>query len=95
MVLTEQLYTADDIWEMAQNNDKHFELIKGVIYHREPTGFLHGATTNELARVISNHIKKHKLGTVTIVKTGYRLGDNTVIAPDIAFIRADRVPKDP
>lgn len=95
MVLTEQLFTADDVWEMAQDNDKHFELIEGIIFRMAPTGFLHGTTTNELARVFSNHIKEHKLGTVTAAETGYRLSDNTVIAPDIAFIRADRVPKEP
>lgn len=95
MVLTEQLFTADDAWEMAQNNDKHFELIEGVIIYREPTGFLHGVITGELACLVSNYIREHQAGLVTIVKTGYRLADNTVIAPDIAFIRADRVPKDP
>lgn len=95
MVLTEQLVTADDVWEMAQDNDKHFELIEGIIFHMAPTGFLHGATTSNLTVFLGIHINKHKLGTMTAAETGYRLGDNTVIAPDIAFIRADRVPKDP
>lgn len=95
MVLKEQLFTADDAWEMAQDNDKHFELIEGVIFHMAPTGFLHGTTTSNLTVFLGIHINKHKLGIITAAETGYRLADNTVIAPDIAFIRADRVPKDP
>lgn len=95
MVLSEQLYTADDIWEMAGDNDKHFELIDGVIFDMSPTGFLHGIITNELARIVSNHIRENKLGIVTAAETGYKLTDKTVIAPDIAFVRADRVPTEP
>lgn len=95
MVLSEQLYTADDVWKMADANDKHFELIDGVIVEMSPTGFLHGIITNELARIVSNHIREHKLGIVTAAETGYRLTDNTVIAPDIAFVHADRLPTEP
>lgn len=93
MVLQEQLITARAFWDMLQGEEeKHIELLDGVINPMAPTGFIHGAITIELTHAIVLFVKKHKLGIVTAAETGFRLNKNTVIAPDIAFIHADRIP---
>lgn len=95
MLLQEQLITAQDFWEMLQGEEeKHIELLDGVINRMAPTGLIHGTITTELTLLIGNFVKKHKLGLVTAAETGFRLNENTVIAPDVAFIRADRIPNE-
>lgn len=95
MVLQEQLITSHNFWEMLQSgDDKHTELIEGIIYHMEPTGWIHGNLASELDMLIRLFVKQHKLGMVTAAETGFRLNEHTVIAPDVAYIRAERIPDD-
>ena len=48
----------------------------------------------ELARRLSEFVRSHALGLVVAADTGFKLSGNpdTVRAPDVAFIRASRVP---
>ncbi len=47
-----------------------------------------------LARAIAAHVYDHQLGDTTLARAGFLLGTDpdTVRAPDLAFIPADRVP---
>lgn len=93
MILKEQFITAKEFWDMLQvEEEKHIELIDGVINRMAPTGWQHGNLASELDMQIRLFAKKNKLGMVTAAETGFRLNENTVIAPDVAFIRADRIP---
>ncbi len=95
MAVQEKLYTADDLWEMSAQVDgeKRLELIEGAVYQMTPTGGEHGEVVWELTLFIGNHVKAHQLGRVTAAETGYRLAPKTVLAPDIGFISAARVPE--
>jgi Uma2 family endonuclease len=75
--------------------DKRTELVKGVLVVREPAGYRHGAVAMNLALVLGNFVKAHALGRLLAAETGFKLFSNpdTVRAPDIAFIQADRVPE--
>ena len=102
MIIQEQVYTADDLWEishLAENADKRLALIEGVLQEMPPTGWLHGDTTIELGSEVRAYVKAHKLGRVTAAETGFILFKSsepgirdTVLAPDIGFIAAHRVP---
>jgi Uma2 family endonuclease len=87
------LMTAEELLH-ASIPDKRTELVRGVLVVREPAGGRHGRVTNELARLIGNHVHAHQLGTVYAAETGFTLArhPDTVRAPDIAFVRPDRVP---
>jgi Uma2 family endonuclease len=75
--------------------DKHAELVQGVLIVREPPGARHGQVAMELGRLVANHVAEHRLGMVYAAETGFTLRRNpdTVRAPDVAFVRRERVPE--
>ncbi len=87
------LMTAEELLH-ANIPDQRTELVRGVLVVREPTGGRHGRVANELSRVIGNHVHAHELGTVYAAETGFTLArrPDTVRAPDVAFVRRERVP---
>jgi Uma2 family endonuclease len=88
------LMSAEDLLHTSVP-DKRTELVRGVLVVREPAGGRHGRVANELSRVIGNHVHAHALGAVYAAETGFTLArrPDTVRAPDVAFVRQDRVPE--
>jgi Uma2 family endonuclease len=88
--------TADELLHLNLP-DKRTELVQGVLVVREPAGYRHGEVAMNLATAIHTFVRAHRLGTVLAAETGFKLFTNpdTVRAPDVAFIRADRVPTPP
>lgn len=84
--------TADEL--LAMPDDGHrYELVKGELIQMSPTGDEHGQVTIELAASLHLYVKKHSLGRVYAAETGFKLESDpdTVRAPDIAFVRRERV----
>jgi Uma2 family endonuclease len=87
------LMTAEEL--LALNlPDKRTELIRGRLVVREPAGFLHGDVAARILVSLAVHVNANKLGRTLAAETGFTLERNpdTVRAPDVAFVRADRVP---
>jgi Uma2 family endonuclease len=101
MATLEQAYTVDDLWAIShtlENDGRRYFLLEGELYEMPPTGWLHGDSTHQLAQHIGNHVAANKLGRVTGAETGYILyknpdGKDTVLAPNVGFIAASRVPE--
>ena len=96
MIIEKQLYTIDDVWEMAQdpeNENIFFELIDGELITMTRPGNRHGLLATEIALYLRLFNMTHNLGQVT-VESGYRLPNYryTVLGPDVAFTRFDRMP---
>jgi Uma2 family endonuclease len=74
--------------------DKRTELIRGRLVVREPAGFLHGDVAARILVALAAHVNPMRLGRMLAAETGFTLERNpdTVRAPDVAFVRADRVP---
>lgn len=87
-----KLVTADELLAMPDDGFRH-ELIKGELRRMAPTGDEHGQVAMELASALHRHVKRNKLGNVYAAETGFKLESDpdTVRAPDIAFVRAERV----
>jgi len=68
------------------------ELIDGKIIDWSPTGYRHGEITGNLHGFLWQHVRRHALGRVLAAESGYRASDHVVRAPDITFIRQDRLP---
>ncbi|MBI2404151.1 MAG: Uma2 family endonuclease [Gemmatimonadetes bacterium] len=85
--------TADELLHVNLP-DQRTELVRGVLVVREKAGFRHGAVTMRLAKGIADHVDARGLGLVLAADTGFKLATDpdTVRAPDIAFIRRDRLP---
>ena len=85
--------TADELLR-THLPDKHVELVRGVLLVKEPPGYVHGEITARLTKLLINHVDARDLGMVLAAETGFKLASDpdTVRAPDIAFIRRDRLP---
>ena len=87
-----KLVTAEEFFEMGDIG--RCELINGEIIHMAPAGAEHGDIAMEVARLIANHVKAHGLGKVFAAETGFIItrDPDTTRAPDVAFVRKERVP---
>ena len=59
-----------------------------------PAGFEHGRVVIRVTLPLANYLSRHPLGVLTGAETGFQIASqpDTVRAPDVAFIRAERVP---
>jgi Uma2 family endonuclease len=62
-----------------------------------PAGYYHGRTGFRFANELCNYVLAHRLGDVLGADVGFVLLRNpdTVRCPDVAFVRADRIPDPP
>jgi Uma2 family endonuclease len=84
--------TAEDLLALPDDRMRH-ELIRGVLTTMTPAGFQHGAISARLARLADAYASEHGLGLVLGAETGFKIASDpdTVLAPDMAFIRKERV----
>ena len=61
-----------------------------------PAGARHGDIVNNLAFAITAHVRQRRLGKVFSADTGYRIqrDPDTVLAPDVSFVRREEIPAD-
>jgi Uma2 family endonuclease len=90
------LVTALDLERLTPAN-KLSELVRGVMIVREPPGYLHGVVTARLTGILLNHVGDRGIGQVLAGDPGFKLFSNpdTVRAPDVAFVRRERLPDEP
>ncbi len=86
------LLTAADLLEMPDDGVRH-ELIRGELTGMNPTGFHHLEIGGLLSRRMGTFAEQHGLGVVG-GEAGFVFSrdPDTVLAPDIVFVRADRLP---
>ncbi|PYO12697.1 MAG: Uma2 family endonuclease [Gemmatimonadetes bacterium] len=91
--MTTPLMTAE---ELLQTNipNKCTELVRGRLIVREPPGGRHGLVAMTLAIRLGNYVERMEAGKLFAAETGFTLfrGPDTVRAPDIAFVRRERLP---
>lgn len=83
--------TAEQLAELGGDGSR-YELVHGELRSMTPAGYRHGRIALELGRRIGNHVADAGLGDVLSAETGFLLSRNpdTVRAPDVAYVRADR-----
>ena len=74
----------DDGWQ--------YELVEGVLVRMPPSGKRATRIARRLSARLGDFVDDHGLGEVTGEQGGYRLAPRTDLAPDVGFIRADRLP---
>ena len=87
------LLTADEFLMHPAANERT-ELVRGHIRMMTPSGLPHGLVSGNVFRLLSTHVRQHRLGVCFADSTGYTLPNlpNTVRAPDASFVRGDRLP---
>jgi Uma2 family endonuclease len=87
-----QYLTADDLWRLPRNGVRH-ELVRGELRTMPPAGFEHGAVGIKLSTPLDRHVRDQNLGIVVAAETGFLIArdPDTVRAPDIGFVRRERI----
>jgi Uma2 family endonuclease len=94
MTTSQKLLTAEEFAELPGSDDRYCELIRGVMSVREAQPSLgHEWINNKIGHLLYNFVAPRKLGLVAGCP-GFVLERNpdTVRAPDVCFVRADRLP---
>ena len=89
---TTRLVTAEEL-EKLPEDDFRYELVEGRLIRMSPVGYLHGKIVLQFAAPLVRYLEGRDLGTA-VTDVGFKLASNpdTVRAPDLAFIRQDRIP---
>ena len=87
-----RLVTAKEL-ERFPSDDRRYELLEGRLVAMTPVSYAHSRTVMRFGSMLERCTREHNLGDVhaelgVILKTN----PDTVFAPDIAFIKRERVP---
>jgi Uma2 family endonuclease len=95
MSATTQLVTTEEFLRLPDSPYRH-ELVKGELITMPLPGEEHGAVIMNIAAPLAHYVKRNDLGVV-YGETGFQIARNpdTVLGPDTAFVRKDRVEKAP
>lgn len=87
------LLTADDLLALPDDGSR-YELVEGKLICMPPASYRSGVVALNLGSAITMYVRQHRLGICSGADGGVRLRaePDTVRAPDISFIRTDRVP---
>ena len=87
-----RLVTAEEFAQIP-DDDCHYELVGGRVVRMSPPGSRHGVLTTRIGALLHQHADSHRLGVV-LAPAGFKIATDpdTVREPDIAFIRAERIP---
>jgi Uma2 family endonuclease len=93
MSLSTSTVTADQLLRLPDDGHR-YELVAGELKMMSPSGFEHGFVVVRLTLPLAQHVQEQGLGCVLGAETGFRIAENpdTVRAPDISFVRQERIP---
>ena len=93
MVQQASLVTAADLLNLTDDQYR-YELVRGELRKVVPAGADHGQRTSRLDRYLGLIVDEHNLGETFVGDTGFILATDpdTVRAPDLAFVRKERLP---
>ncbi|MBD2438368.1 Uma2 family endonuclease [Nostoc sp. FACHB-110] len=84
--------TIQDLEKMqADYPDYRMELVDGNIMVMSPSGYESEEVGTEFARILGNWVRPRKLGRVVGSSAGFKLPNTNLRAPDVSFIRAERL----
>lgn len=90
-----QAMTAEELLAIS-GNGRRCELIRGEVQEMSPAGSEHGVVAMQIGWRLGAFVDANDLGLVMAAETGFVLARNpdTVRAPDVAFVKKDRIPTD-
>jgi Uma2 family endonuclease len=72
---------------------EHCELLRGELVIMSPAGFEHGLIAHRVSLLLGEFLRGKSLDVVVVAEAGFQIARNpdTVRAPDVAFVGAERV----
>jgi len=92
MASRERLVTVKEFARIP-DDDHRYELVEGRVIRMSPPGSRHAVLATRIARLLDEHVEALGLGVV-MTSGGFHLASrpDTVREPDVAFVRAERIP---
>ena len=92
MAVTHKPITAEELLDLPEDGLRR-ELVRGEVRPVAPAGNVHGRTAINVSTPLDQFVRAHDLGVIFAAETGFKIGSNpdTVRAPDVAFVRRERV----
>lgn len=92
MVIAQKPVTAEELLHMPDDGFRS-ELVRGEVRRMAPAGNVHGRLAINVTTPLDQHVRENDLGVVFAAETGFKVASNpdTVRAPDIAFVRRERL----
>jgi Uma2 family endonuclease len=89
--------TVRDLQEMQAKleGDYRLELVNGDVVVMSPSGYESDEVALEFGAQLRNWIKPRRLGRVTGAGAGFILPNSDTRAPDVSFVRAERLRRSP
>jgi Uma2 family endonuclease len=78
--------------EALPKDGRKYELLDGNLI-MSPVHANHGTICVRLTALLFSHVQRHKLGEVYDSSTGFRLSDDVLLSPDVAFVSKARLKK--
>lgn len=83
---------SDEELEALPKDGHKYELLDGALI-TSPVHANHGTICMRLGALLFNFVEKHKLGELYDSSTGFRLSQEVLLSPDIAFVSKPRLKK--
>ena len=77
------------------DDERHYELVRGDLLMMSPASPVQGRYAERLSRALGQYVEDHDLGEVYTAEPGFELAaepEKIVRAPDVAFVRKERIP---
>jgi Uma2 family endonuclease len=87
-----QITSADELLYMPDDGFR-YELVEGELRKKPLAGMQQGVLSSEISWLLTVYVRRHKLGQVFCAEAGFRIerDPDTVLAPDAAFVRKERI----
>ena len=92
MTVGQKPVTAEELLRTPDDGLRR-ELVCGEVRTMAPAGSAHGRVAVNVTWSLTGHVRSRNLGVVFAAETGFKIGTDpdTVRAPDVAFVRRERV----
>ena len=92
MSVAHQLVTADELLHLPDDGFR-YELVQGELRQMAPAGEEHSITTMSIGASLYAYVRANNLGRVYAAEAGFKIttDPDTVRAPDVAFVRRERI----
>jgi len=82
----------DEEFMALPNDGRKYELLEGKLL-MSPVIASHGSVCVNIVILMGTYVHRHKLGQVYDSSTGFRLSDDVLLSPDVAFVSKARLKK--